>query len=317
MSESIALLQLLSTRGIGPKTISRVLEALSADGARPGDLLDLGIQDLLRLGLELEQAEGFRAGREEALRLEEELGRHDVRILAKGDGAYPSRLAEVLGPSAPPILTASGNLSLLGSPGVAFCGSRNASTAGLELAAAVADGVARAGRTVVSGHATGVDLAAHRAALQAGGATVLVLPEGLGRFRPHRDLAPLLDATNHAVLSEFAPNAAWSVGAAMQRNGTVVALARALVAIEPGTTGGTLDAARRALRLGLPAFVADDATAPRGESGVPALMKSGARLLPRRPDGAPDIAALVDDAAAKVSNAPAPQSAKGQRSLFG
>jgi DNA processing protein len=114
----------------------------------------------------------------------------------------------------------------------------------------------------ISGYARGVDTATHVAGLEAGGHTVLVLPEGIDHFRIRRGgVRDAWDPARALVLSQFAPTQPWSVHGAMARTGTIIGLSTALVVVEAGETGGTLAAGRRALALGrrvlVPEFAAD------------------------------------------------------------
>jgi DNA processing protein len=175
--------------------------------------------------------------------------------IAPRSGDYPAAVAGSLGKKAP-ALHVIGNVKLLDNPGIGFCGSRKASDKGLEVAADCAEQVARAGVTVVSGNASGIDRAAHYAALKAGGTTILVIPEGIDHFRVRRDLAPVWDWDRVLVVSQFEPNAVWQAYRAMARNEVIIALSKAMIVIEAGATGGTLDAGFRTLAAGKPLFVA-------------------------------------------------------------
>src|SRR5207244_3022158 len=141
----------------------------------------------------------------QAARLAEQLAAHGIRVLVKGLEPYPSSLTSVLGEAAPPVLFARGDLDILSRPGVGFAGSRKSSPRGLAIAGAAARELAQRGANIVSGYANGVDLAAHRAALEAGGATTLVLAEGILHFRVKSDLADVLEHGRYLVLSEFPP----------------------------------------------------------------------------------------------------------------
>src|SRR5205807_478401 len=110
------------------------------------------------------------------------------RLLLRRDSTYPSRLNLILADKAPPVLFIAGSPSLLGQRGVGFCGARDASEEALRCTELLAKDMARQGLLVVSGHANGVDEAAHRAALTVGGTTALVLPEGILHFRPRPSL---------------------------------------------------------------------------------------------------------------------------------
>src|SRR5262249_21335933 len=151
---------------------------------------------------------------------------------------------------APPVLFARGNRAILDQPAVAFGGSRKASEQGLCWTTAFVTRLAAEDVNIVSGYANGIDLAAHRAALGAGGATTLVLAEGILRFTPKPEIAEFLDDDRVLIVSEFGPRVLWSVGNAMQRNGTVLGLADAVVLVESGREGGTFAAGEQALKEG-------------------------------------------------------------------
>ena len=148
-----------------------------------------------------------------------------------------------------------GNADLLQTVSVGIVGSRKASLKGVGAAQDCAGQLARLGITVVSGYANGIDLASHKAALDAGGATILVLAEGIDRFRVKRDIEAVWDWERALVVSEFLPNAPWSVKQAMLRNGTICDLSRAVIVAEAQRISGTMDTVRQCLKMNLPLFV--------------------------------------------------------------
>jgi DNA processing protein len=149
---------------------------------------------------------------------------------------------------APRVLFYRGDRQLLGMRSMGICGSREATSQGLSAAQACGEEIAECDLVVVSGYARGVDTAAHSAALDTGGRTVMVLAEGIRRFKIKRWLASkVYDPHQVAVVSQFAPSQAWSVGAAMTRNSVIIGLSLGLVVIEARETGGTLAAGLRAL----------------------------------------------------------------------
>jgi DNA processing protein len=183
-----------------------------------------------------------------------EAGGVDAVLL--GTDRYPLALASMR--HAPPVLFHRGNCELLGKPAISICGSRDASDQGLSLASACGQEIARRGLVVVSGYARGVDTAAHAGALDAGGQTVMVLPEGIGRFKVHRWLATrTYDSWQLTVVSQFPPAQRWTAGAAMSRNSVIIGLSLGLVVIEAGETGGTLAAGLSALDERRPVLALD------------------------------------------------------------
>ena len=193
------------------------------------------------------------------------------------EASYPSRLYRMR-QDAPPFTIWLGGQSLLERPAVGFTGARDASPEGLATAALIAGYLARLGWVVVSGHARGVDQAAHRAALEAGGSTLYVPVEGIARFHPRSALRRLHEDGNWGVLSISWPAAGWKVHSAMRRNRVIAALSDLVVAIEPRDTGGTLHAAMTALDLDTPLWLL-----PRAEptSDAEARLAEAATLLPR------------------------------------
>ena len=167
---------------------------------------------------------------------------------------YPSQLARALGGKTPRQLHCRGNLDLLVSETVGFSGSRKASAKGLDLAETYAGQFAREGWTVVSGYANGVDVASHRAALAAGGSTILVLPHGMDRFSLRPDLQKLWDWRRVLVVSQFKPDAPFQAFRAIQRNAVIAGLSRGVLAFEAASLGGTMNTGLTTLSLKLPLF---------------------------------------------------------------
>ncbi|MFW5836581.1 MAG: DNA-processing protein DprA [Desulfovibrionaceae bacterium] len=196
-------------------------------------------------------------------------------VIEKDLPGYPAMLAATLGDKAPAALHARGAVDLLEKPCVGFCGSRNVTEKGLDIARDCAEQAVQAGMVVVSGNARGVDRAAHRAALEHGGTTILVLPEGLDNFRVHGELAPWWDWERTLVLSQFQPGQAWKSWNAMARNKTILGLVQAMIVIEAGEKGGTLDAGKQALRLGVPLFVAHRTDMEQASKGGRMLLEQG------------------------------------------
>ena len=133
-------------------------------------------------------------------------------------------------------------------------GSRNPDEDALELAQKAARELVRAGRVVVSGCAAGVDSAAHREALDAGGNTIGVLSQGILATRTLEAFAATADPSSFLLVSEFPPKRTWDAGAAMSRNRTICALADAVIVIQAGVRGGSQHAGASALKMGKPTF---------------------------------------------------------------
>jgi DNA processing protein len=176
-----------------------------------------------------------------------------IEALLLEHDSYPAALAKER--QAPPALFYRGNRDLLAAKSIGMCGARRASAQGLKAARVCAEEIARCGLVVVSGYARGVDTEAHAGALDVGGGTVMVLAEGIRRFKIKGWLASRsYDPSQVVVISQFTPSHTWAVGAAMSRNAVIVGLSLGIVVIEAGDSGGTLNAGLQALDNGRTVF---------------------------------------------------------------
>lgn len=225
--------------------------------SRIADVLRRGGSDELASSVaELEGSMADRVNREA-----QALGRQGVGVVLLGEDLYPARLARL--PSPPPILYYRGNVALLTAAAVGMCGSRDASPEGLDAARFAGMTVARAGLTVISGNARGVDTETHLAAIRGGGNTIIVLAEGIEGFRLKRAMRDArADWDRMLVISQFPARQRWTVGGAMTRNAIIAGLGVALVVIEAGETGGTLDAGLKGIELRRPVLALDFRSGP-------------------------------------------------------
>src|SRR5881392_3646773 len=190
-------------------------------------------------------------------------------LVAWSDDAYPPALRHIAQP--PLVLAVRGRMGGPAEPAIAIVGARRASDYGRGMAAELAREFAEAGVTVVSGLATGVDAAAHHAALAAGGRTVAVLGTGIDRVYPkwHRELARAI-AGQGALVSEFP---------FPRRNRIISGLTRGTIVVEAADDSGSLITAGHALEQDRQVF------AVPGPAGVPAhcgpnrLIQQGAKLV--------------------------------------
>jgi DNA processing protein len=194
------------------------------------------------------------------------------------DSRYPSRLRGVEG--APASITVKGG-STEASVVVAIVGSRAAADDALTYAGILGFKVARAGAVVVSGGAIGIDGAAHRGALVAGGRTWAVAPSGHeGCFPPeHQDLFAEIGRGPGAMIWPFAPAYRHRTSSFLARNRVLVALADAVVVIQAGSNSGALHAASWARKLRKPLWVVPVAPWTHRFGGSRELLADGARPL--------------------------------------
>ena len=192
--------------------------------------------------------------------------------------AYPAALTTLADP--PPVLWTRGRIDALTAPAVAIVGSRAASPYGLAVAEHLAADLAAAGLVIVSGLARGVDSAAHRGALSAGGSTVAVLGSGVDVIYPseHASLATAIDATG-AVVSELVPGTRPQQWFFPLRNRIISGLSRAVVVIEASEKSGSLITARCALDQGRDVLAVPGNILSGRNRGAHALLRDGARMV--------------------------------------
>ena len=288
-SVAFDLMALLDAPGVGPSRVRKLLKRFAHSGGEA-----LADRSFLRESLTDAQIAALPACREKMERQWDELSIKGIHALSITDAAYPAGLRAILGDDAPVVLLCQGNLALLQSVGIGFSGSREATDKGIATARETARLLAEQGVNVVSGYAAGVDRNAHCAALRAGGTTTVVLAEGILRFRVNSEIREYWDSTRTLVVSEFGANLPWSVSHAMTRNRTICGLARAMVLIEARATGGSIQAGRDCLRLGLPLFAAVYEGMPESAVGNEQLLESGGRrLMKSRTTGLPNVAPIL------------------------
>jgi DNA processing protein len=173
-------------------------------------------------------------------------------VVIPSDPDWPAALDD-LALHAPPCLWVRGDAGLLAADAVAIVGARAASGYGEHVAAELCAGAADHGLTVVSGAAYGIDGAAHRAAMSAGGTTIAFLAGGCDRPYPagHTDLIETIVSTG-AVVSEVPCGSAPTKWRFLQRNRLIAAATMGTVVVEAGVRSGSLNTAGHAAALGRP-----------------------------------------------------------------
>lgn len=279
-----AILQFVTAKGVGDATIRRLGDFLLREGIAPNDVVNMRADEIaIAVGVTNNLAENILAARESSELLAEQLDTEQVQIIWLLDSHYPDRLRAILGKDAPPVLFVRGNRDLLDQPAVGFCGSRKASEEGLEVTERSARVLAEESVCVVSGYAHGVDMSAHRGALEFGGTTIMVLGEGILRFHVKKEIENALTLENHIVLSQFPPNLPWIGRNAMKRNGTIIGLCDAMILVESARDGGTFAAGNESLKRHHPLFVIDFADPGPSAEANPYFIERGG--IPIRDNG--------------------------------
>ncbi len=203
------------------------------------------------------------------------LQRHGVELLPITSPAYPARLATIS--DSPPLLYFRGTVTPADDRAVALVGSRRFTAYGRKVTERLASGLARAGVTVVSGLARGIDGIAHRAALQAGGRTLAVLAGGLSRIYPpeHKDLADEVTRSG-ALLTESNMAQEPVAGLFPQRNRIISGLCSVVVIIEAAERSGALITATHAAEQGRTVMAVPGPVDSEASGGCHALLRKGA-----------------------------------------
>lgn len=215
-----------------------------------------------------------------------------VRLLLKGTDSYPSMLSEVH--DSPSILFCKGGLSEADRLAIAIVGSRRCTTYGRRQAERLGSALARAGFTIVSGLARGIDAAAHRGALNAGGRTIAVMATGVTDIYPpeHADLAVEI-SKNGAVVSEFPLDQKPRPGMFPQRNRIISGLSLGSIIIEATNKSGSLHTARHAMEQGREVFAVPGPIDSLASEGCHRLIRDGVTLIRNADDVIAGLGPLI------------------------
>jgi len=199
-------------------------------------------------------------------------------ILTLADSAYPAALLEIADP--PNVLYVRGNPALLQKRGLGVVGSRNATPQGLQTAEIFAKALAGTGLSIISGLALGIDAAAHRGALAAGGDTIAVIGTGADRLYPARnkELA-LAIAERGAIVSEFPLGTPAIAANFPRRNRIISGLSCGVLVVEAAPESGSLITARLAADQGREVFAIPGSIHSPVARGCHKLIKQGAKLV--------------------------------------
>jgi DNA processing protein len=275
--ELIDLLALSLVPGLGPRLTEALLRrfgtASAARRATPAEL-----EQIPHIGPNLARsfAEALRSVEPHAEL--ERVEKYGVKLLPRTSPEFPARLREL--PDAPHLIYHRGSFNPADSNAVAIVGSRRCTAYGSRIATRLASGLARAGYTVVSGLALGIDGVAHRGALEGGGRTIAVLAGGLTSIYPpeHVDLAEQVVA-NGVLMSEASMTMEPQRGMFHSRNRLISGLAQAVVIIEANDHSGALITARHGVEQGREVFAVPANVDSAHSAGSLRLLRDGAKLI--------------------------------------
>jgi DNA processing protein len=275
ISEKLRWISLGNIEGIGPKTFYQLLQRFGgtkniyeATASQLREIVpDKIVSDILK-GLDETAFQGA----------ESWLSQPNNHLVTLADSEYPQALLEIADP--PPFFYAKGRLDLLNQPGIAIVGSRNASVQGEKNAEAFARDLSLHGLCIVSGMALGIDGAAHRGALKAGGATIAVVGTGLDIVYPakHLDLAHEI-AEHGLIISEFGLGTPSKPQNFPKRNRIISGLSLGCLVIEANLQSGSQITARLAAEQGREVFAIPGSIHSPMSKGCHQLIKQGAKLV--------------------------------------
>jgi DNA processing protein len=275
-AEQIAWLALALTPGLGPQRIQRAFRQKK----QMDRIFNMPLTELEGLGFPAESAQFVFNG--DALRAAERQWR-DVAaagagILAFTDADYPERLRQIFDP--PPILWVRGDSTLLARPGIAVVGTRHPSVYGMGMSEMLSRDLAARRLVILSGMARGIDTAAHKGALAAGGRTVAVWGTGIDVIYPkeNKSLAEEILRGGGAILCEQPLGTFPAPQNFPNRNRILSGMSVGVLVVEASENSGTRITARCAMEQNRDVYAVPGNVTNKGSWGPNTLIKQGARL---------------------------------------
>ena len=264
----------------------RLARLLNQMQRQPADLLNSERDEFPNEWKTIIDAERFKRLLGRGFQLAQAVERWQARaiwVVSFTDEDYPKRIRERLKELSPPAIYGCGDGAILETGGLAVVGSRDVDSWLIEYTEGIGSAAARAKRTLVSGGARGIDQAAMRGALEAGGKTIGVLSDSLERTALNREHRELLMDGKLVLISPYDPSAGFNIGHAMQRNKLIYALADAALVVNSdyekgGTWAGAVEQLEK-LHL-VPVYVRTDGDCGKG---LEALRRKGALPWPNPP----------------------------------
>jgi DNA processing protein len=273
----LAWVALTLTPGLGPKRILKAAQTLQ-DVSR---LFQLSLTELESLNFPAPSAQFLFSGkaRVEAEQELKRIGEQRGAILTYEDEDYPERLREIFDP--PPVLWALGDVRLLARAAIAIVGTRHPTPYGLGMAEVLARDLASHRLVILSGMARGIDTAAHRGALAAGGSTVAVWGTGVDVIYPkeNKALAENILVAGGAIISEYRLGTFPAPQNFPKRNRILSGMSIGVLVVEAGENSGTRVTARCALEQDRDVYAVPGNVTTKNAWGPNTLIKQGATLV--------------------------------------
>ncbi len=274
--EELYWLALRLVPGLGTRRSAQLLERFGG----PQAIFRADPRDLEECGLSGGIARSVSSGCsfDEAATQQEMMRKAGTQLITLNDSRYPDRLREIFDP--PPILFARGNVDLMDSVCLAVVGTRHPTTYGVAATERLSADLARAGLTIVSGMARGIDTASHRACLSVEGNTIAVLGCGVDIVYPSENRKLAADiAARGLLISEFPMGSTAFPQNFPIRNRIVSGLSAGLLVVEGAQYSGSGITARLALDQGRELFAVPGNITSKMSWGPNLLIKQGARLV--------------------------------------
>ncbi len=277
LAERMAWLALALTPGLGQLRVARAVAKMGSAER----ILTLPLTELEALNLPAASAQSIHSGASmaEAEKEYKRVSEAGGSLITPADAAYPERLREIFDP--PVVLWLRGDASLLAWPGIAIVGTRQPTPYGAGMAQMLARDLAAHGLVVLSGMARGVDTAAHRGALEAGGKTIAVWGTGIDVIYPkeNKRLAEQILESGGTILSEYAMGTFPAPQNFPIRNRILSGMSVGVLVIEAGENSGTRITARCALEQNREVFAVPGNVTTKNAWGPNTLIKQGAKLV--------------------------------------
>jgi len=273
--DSLAWLAIGRAGSCNGHAVVRSVEALGSVGG----LFEAGERELAGLGFSRVAVARLRGVDWDAVRRDRDsLARIGVTLVPIGTRRYPARLAAISSP--PPVLYCRGDPEVLDCPQIAIVGARAATRGGRARARTLAGELAACGLVVTSGLARGIDAAAHRGALDAGGRSVAVVATGPDRLYPRSNAGLARElAEAGAVVTERAPGTPPLPANFPRRNRLISGLSIGVLIVEASLRSGSLITARFAADEGREVFAVPGSVDNALSRGCHALIRDGAKLV--------------------------------------
>jgi DNA processing protein len=273
---TLAWLAMALTPGLGPRRIQRAVGGMR----EPAELFRLPLTALEALQIPVASARFIAEGKARKAAEEEwqRICNSGCGVMTLADTDYPERLREIFDP--PPVLWVRGDRELLSRPALAVVGTRAPSPYGTGMAEMLSRDLAARRMVILSGMARGVDTAAHKGALKAGGHTVAVWGTGLDVVYPkeNKGLAEEIILSGGAIISEQPMGTFPAPQNFPLRNRIISGLGVGVLVVEAGEQSGTRVTARCALEQNRDVFAVPGNVTNKGSWGPNTLIKQGARL---------------------------------------